>query len=110
MLLTFCSELPHCKYFPRGGGEGLSLVEAEGLMSVEGCLFCKRQALHKSGVGKVFNTMKISKLQRNSDMIPARDFRVAISSEKSTNMYLELSIFKLKNILQIKRLWQQEAT
>lgn len=30
VLLTFCSELPHCKYFTCGG---LSVVEAEGSMS-----------------------------------------------------------------------------
>lgn len=78
-------------------------------MSVKGCLFCKRQALRKSGVGKVLSNMETSKLQQNSDMIPVRDFRVTISSEKNTNIYLDLSIFKLKNILQIKRLWQQEA-
>lgn len=54
--------------------------------------------------------MEISKLQQNSDITSERDFRVRISSEKSTNIYLYLSIFKLENMLQIRRLWQQEAT
>lgn len=54
--------------------------------------------------------MEISKLQQNSDIIPEMDFGVTLSSEKSTNICLYLSILKLENILQIRRLWQQEAT